>query len=1265
MYLKKNKKTEFIFIISLIQILLIISLIPSFSYAINQGVFSNQNSSGYENSPNSFKKLSSLLKGFLSIKQIQIVSAQEDALNLNCCLKTNNGAICQDITPEFSSSANGCENPLPTSCSKSALCVTGTCVFDEGLSCSANSPKGECENNGGVWKSGATAEILECQKGACVLGRNIQLTTEKQCKLLSESSGIEMDFRAGLSEFEFSGISESLSEGACLLDEGNCRFTTLNECDSMGGNNFYEDVLCTNTNLETNCQPTEKTALSENKIYFIDSCGNLANIYDSSKINPDENSDYWSFISESECILDLEDEDSIKSCGNCNVFLSSQGVDASPGEVYYGDYVCKDLRCTDSKGEVRKNGERWCEYDGYIGDGKDTVGSEHWLASCNNGDVKINSCGNYRGGICEQRIIEERGDTFSTAACVVNRAIECINYNGDENRMVESCNENPQCIIKEIDIGENFKFDICTPKYPKGFDSREGQIDNEILCSLASQTCVVTYQKNFLGKWKCKDNCGCEKKAFGEKMNDLCISLGDCGSYVNYIGKGTDNIQLTNSPNIPWTTYTSYANPVEGQYVELSEEIYPLLSGIDDVISQDFPEELDVSTLTIVASGAGAVSYAAGLYFSSQLKAALAKEVTAGAVATVTEATAAATADALATAAAEATAVEASLATAKAFTGAAASFAIGLYVGTLIAKSLGISGAAAEILTISSGVAATTAYFQYLNTDVLAEFLQAGNPYVMVVAIIVIAIIAILGIGKTKEVVVDFSCLPWQAPTGGSECEKCNDPGKPCTKYRCQSLGQACELLNENTENPICQSLQSESNPPVLSLGEVLTEGYDFQNENIGNVEIRKENGECIQEFVPVEFTLKTDEFSQCKWSLEPTALYESMTTYAAEGTRYSLEHTFGIEGLSLGLLEENEISGDLIQGFIGNLNMYIKCQDYFGNFNFKEYAVNFCINSGPDKTPVFQSLTVTQPKNGKVLKHGTNEVDLKMWVNEPAECKYSFVEGKDYDEMENSMTCKTNLEDRELNGWPCETTLTDLENENNFYIKCKDQPWKSPDEEELKNKNAEDLLYTLYVTENNLEIDSIYILRGDSTIYLNINSSVSTEIRGGGNVFSFGIGIETSKGSGEGASICYYEWNNNFIPFFETNSNQHKQELNLLSGDYNIPIRCIDDSSNEANGNAIFKLKIDNTPPKVVRTYYDKNKLKIITDEQSKCYASFDEIKECNFNIEDAQSMTIGFSTQHSSPWIAGEKYYIKCKDAWENQNPSCAIIVTTSLVY
>jgi len=182
MYLKKKRKTGFILIISFVQILLIISITISFSYLINQSSFSNNNSATeYKISSNSFEKLSRLLKGFLSVKQIGVVSAQEDDLNLNCCLETNNGAICQDIVSGFASSEdqNSCENPLPTSCKEAALCITGTCVYDEGLSCSANSPRGECENKGGVWKSGTTSEVLECQKGACVLGRNIQLTTKK------------------------------------------------------------------------------------------------------------------------------------------------------------------------------------------------------------------------------------------------------------------------------------------------------------------------------------------------------------------------------------------------------------------------------------------------------------------------------------------------------------------------------------------------------------------------------------------------------------------------------------------------------------------------------------------------------------------------------------------------------------------------------------------------------------------------------------------------------------------------------------------------------------------------------------------------------------------------------------------------------------------------------------------------------------------------------------------------------------------------------
>ena len=187
------------------------------------------------------------------------------------------------------------------------------------------------------------------------------------------------------------------------------------------------------------------------------------------------------------------------------------------------------------------------------------------------------------------------------------------------------------------------------------------------------------------------------------------------------------------------------------------------------------------------------------------------------------------------------------------------------------------------------------------------------------------------------------------------------------------------------------------------------------------------------------------------------------------------------------------------------------------------------------------------------------------MWINEPAECRYDFSEGKDYDKMENAMNCKSNLTDKELFGWPCSTELTNLKNENNFYIKCKDQPWKKGENETERNTNTEDFIYKLYVTENKLKIDSIYILSDESKT--DLNQDTFKEIKGGGNIFSIELGVETSEGANNGISSCSYQWNGNWIPFLNSNSNSHKQKFNLLNGNYNIPIKCIDEAENNGSG--------------------------------------------------------------------------------------------------
>jgi hypothetical protein len=1291
------KKINFGFLIVVIQILLLVSMIPAESYIINQIDSSNNNVPIIQNNPKSLidsvpeltgllislfsiqknfyifldfsvQKTKTILSILFSIKQIGIVSAQG-----SCCRETNNGAICQDTGSGSSSSdPESCESPLPTSCEGTSVCKLGTCIYDEGLSCAANSPKEECEERKGIWNNKLINEIPECDKGACVLASDLEYATEKQCDILSQSRGLEMDFRPGMDEFDFSEISDNLPKGACSLGNGNCRFVTAMECDNMAGD-FQKNFLCSNPHLETNCVPTQETTCIKDKVYFVDSCGNPANIYDSSKVDAEANPDYWAKVNEFTCNIDLNNPDSAKSCGNCNLFLSSQCDKASGENPDYGNYICKDLRCTDEKGNKRKVGDKWCVYDSYIGDGKDTVGSEHWLAYCNNNaELEVDMCGGTRGQICEQSVAEINGETFSTAACVTNKGLACIK--GDV-----SCSD-PHCILKKINVDTGFKFDVCSSRYPRGFDLRNpSESNSNDLCSIANNECLVVYKKCPKSGWKCVKNCNCETIEFSRQLNDLCVSLGDCGSYTNYKGACTDNIQVENAPAVSCSEYQGYAN-AGGQPPGLpqgqSSSGSSSGSGGGGSGGSGSNQE-DIETVTGIAQfvGGQALDLALGRGYISKIAKIFSSPLVPGTKTTYV------TPDGMwgfdpppeipfldkLSGGIE------DIITDFFNPGNLVAFGLNQAIGIGLGKIFNFGEGPAEQFasTIASGVAKYAIFsaidamgIEGLPTLVGENFVRDlvfGSMISLGISLAISALMGGLGFGgcKTKIVRVKFTCLPWQAPSGGESCELCNeDPLKPCTEYRCESMGQGCNLINKNTNNPLCTSKSEELTPAVISSGKVMTQGHEFQNQENEKIEIRRNNGGCIQEFTPVLFTLETSKPAQCKWDFNSTKDFESMARYLAEGTQYTSDHTFAVEGLGSGILQANNVSEDMIEELTGDMNMYIRCKDSFGNINLNAYTVNFCINSGRDVTPVSHSSTITLPKNQEVLSYGTNKVDLKMWVNEPAECKYSDTEGKSYDEMANSMTCKTDLTDREMFGWPCSTELTNIKNEDTFYIKCKDQPLETSENE--RNINVEDFVYKVYVTENNLDIDSISILHDN--VETDLNQDTFTEIKGGGNIFSIELGVETSEGTKNGVSLCSYQWNNDWIYFLDTNSYYHKQKFNLANGNYNVGIKCEDDKGNKIIKNAKFVLDVDHNAPIVVRTYQQSRKLNVITNEQAKCYFSFDSLRQCNFNIEDKEDMETGFKTSHSTDWINGKTYYIKCEDAWENQNPGCAVKVTTS---
>ena len=500
----------------------------------------------------------------LAIFFISFISAAE--MNY-CCEKTIDGAWCINTKLER------CDNSIdpvtkskfrsvPTSCEATSYCKLGTCYDSQEGTCMENTPQRVCQDSGGVWDEKKSEDVGQCQLGCCLIGDQAAFVTQTRCKRLSSVYGLEINFRTDISS-EISCIASATSdvEGACVFDkefERTCKFTTKRECQTIGGTNgtsveFHEGYLCSAESLGTNCGPSKKTTCVEDKdeVYFLDSCGNKANIYDSSKIDSKE---YWSKIynKDESCNPSSNNADSA-TCGNCDYYSGSVCKKFNRGEdkksPSQGEHICRDLGC-EWKGKEYKHGETWCADS--LGTSKINVdkkasdnskenlpGSRYFRAVCYNGDVTVEPCADFRQEVCIQSDI----NGFKTAACRVNMWQDC--YSQGDKKDCENADKRDCQWIDGISINsasassaEKSKKNegACVPLFAPGFNFWEATSESDSLCSQANTQCVVTFTKKMGGEETCKDNCECLKPNWEEQMNKACISIGDCGSKTNYIG---------------------------------------------------------------------------------------------------------------------------------------------------------------------------------------------------------------------------------------------------------------------------------------------------------------------------------------------------------------------------------------------------------------------------------------------------------------------------------------------------------------------------------------------------------------------------------------------------------------------------------------------------------------------------------------------------------------------------------------------------------
>lgn len=504
---------------------------------------------------------------------------------------------------------------------------------------------------------------------------------------------------------------------------------------------------------------------------------------------------------------------------------------------------------------------------------------------------------------------------------------------------------------------------------------------------------------------------------------------------------------------------------------------------------------------------------------------------------------------------------------------------------------------------------------------------------------------------KEKKQLVNFQCLPWEAPLKGEKCEECNnDPFKPCTEYRCKSLGQGCQLLNPNTGKEQCTWVaKGDVNSPKITPWTEPLRPIDaryvpdtaVRPPAIGSkIVMTNKEGGCLDAFTPLQFGIITNEPAQCKLDYNHTQKFDDMQFYFGGDNYYKYNHTQKMRlpgpgaDVDLAPLLRND----------GSFALYTRCRDANGNENVDEYSIAFCVNQGPDTTPPL--VEGTSIISGSPVRYKVDQLPIEVYVNEPAECRWSTM-SKAFEDMENRMQCPTDTSDFNSDlSYTCIANLTGIKDrdDNTFFFRCKDQPGVSEADRNVMVQSHELLLKGSQA----LTIDSV---------------GPNNTISGSTSAVSVTLSVQTSNGANEGVAVCSFSNKSapasDFITMFNTNSYLHTQQLSVPTGSYTAHFRCVDAGGNVATTSTSFRVNVDKQAPRVTRVYRDQA-LKVTTDEDAECRYS---TTSCNFAIKDGlrmQYQNVDTKTRHFADWKSGVTYYVRCLDSYGNEpDPAtCSVI-------
>ena len=221
-------------------------------------------------------------------------------------------------------------------------------------------------------------------------------------------------------------------------------------------------------------------------------------------------------------------------------------------------------------------------------------------------------------------------------------------------------------------------------------------------------------------------------------------------------------------------------------------------------------------------------------------------------------------------------------------------------------------------------------------------------------------------------------CNLWQ-PAATDKCELCVDSKeRPCTEYKCRSLGPGCVF--DKATNHCGETSSSDSIAPIIHLIEIQP-GFDFTAQPSMYYQDTIEYAVSPNILVHNSFNFKfsTTELTRCKLSLLPPQGY-SLNNLVTDVMLNSYDY------LDLYNITIRFPSSTLTN--FNNYQLFIKCNDQSGNTNQNEFLLNIFTSELNDDTISPEIISVV-PENQQV-QAGTS-VNFDIFVNEPFNsCRYS-----------------------------------------------------------------------------------------------------------------------------------------------------------------------------------------------------------------------------------------------------------------------------------